>query len=430
MPNDFTFEGDQISPPTPGPSAAAVAGACADRRTWLSIDEWAHLIGINPLHFNGLASENLLPNNVCGDVFFEHAWQHSDRVGRAEIGMAIKQAEQDIAREAGYNLMPDWTVAERLGYPQPAVPSGYGMGGMNVRYALKSVETRKGHVISGGVRTKSVIKAGAAIARTDQDTDGFQETCTVTVSTSVTDINEIHLYYPAKSGDDCWEIRPISVFISGGVATIVFKVWQIAAANQKDRFDVEPLDAENEDSYEESVDVYRVYNDPSTQVQFMWENCSDGCCGTCIACQLGTQAGCMHNREARIGLVVPAPGSWNSSDQDFDSAEWSVCRDPDQVRLWYYSGYTDFSLVRPYVEMSPYWKYAVAYYSASLLDRPVCGCSNVNQFIEKWRTDVAFNSNSGSYTLTPELLGNKFGTSMGAIYAWKAVHKSGMRVIK
>lgn len=429
MPNDFTFEGDAISSPTPGPAAAATAGACAERRTWLSIDEWAQLIGIHPLHFNGLASENLLPNNVCGDVFFEHAWQHSDRVGRQEIGMAIKQAEQDIAREAGYNLMPDWTVAERLTYPQPAVPTAYGFG-WNVRYMLKSVELRKGHVISGGVRTKSLIKAGAAIPRTDQDTDGFQETCTVTVSTTVTDINEIRLYYPAKSGDDCWEIRPISVYISGGVATIVFKVWQIAAANQKDRIDVEPLDAEDEDSYEDSVDVYRVYNDPSTQVQFMWENCDSGCCGTCVACQLGTQAGCMHNREARLGLVVPAPGSWNSDEEEFDSAEWSACREPDQVRFWYYSGYTDFGLVRPYAEVSPYWKYAIAYYAASLLDRPVCGCSNVNQFIEKWRRDMAFNDKSGNFTLTPELLGNKFGTTMGAVYAWKQVHKSGMRVIK
>lgn len=344
--------------------------------------------------------------------------------------MAIKQAEQDIAREAGYDLLADWTVAERLGYPQPAVPTAFGMGGWNPRYLLKSVELRKGHIISGGVRTKSVIQAGVTFVQSDVDTDGFQETCTVTVATSVTDPNEIHLYYPAKSGNDHWEIRPITVTISGGFAIIVFKIWQIAAANQKDRFDPEPLDAEDPDSYEDTVDVYRVYNDPSTQVQFMWENCSDGCCGTCVACQFGTQAGCMHNRKARLGVVVPAPGAWNGSDQAFDSAEWSVCRDPDQVRVWYYSGFVDQSLDRPYAEMSPYWKYAVAYYAASLLDRPVCGCSNVTQFIEKWRTDVSRNNNQGSYTLTPDLLGNKFGTTMGAINAWKAVHKSGMRVIK
>jgi hypothetical protein len=426
MANDFTFDGDAISSPTPGPSAAAVAGACADCMTWLSLEEWSRIIGINPLHFNGLSS-TLFNNNVCGDVVFQYSWQHSDRVGREDICMAIKQAEEDISREAGYNLMPDWTIGERLRYAQPAVPITYG-NGLNVRGMLKSVELNKGHVISGGVRTKSVIQAGAAVARTDQDTDLFAETCTVTVSTSVTDINEIHAFYPAKSGDDCWEIRPISVAISGGVATIVFKIWQIAAANQKARLDVGPLDAADPASFETTVDIYRVYNDPSTQVQFMWEN--GGGCGSCVACQFGTQAGCLHNRDARLGMVVPAPGSWDSDNSEFDFAEWSACVEPDQVRTWYYSGYVDHSVPRPYAELSPYWKYAIAYYAASMLDRPVCGCSNVNQFIEKWRTDMAFNSKAGNYTMTPELLGNKFGTTAGAVYAWKRVQKSGVKVRK
>lgn len=429
MPTSFTFEGDEISSPA-GPAAAAVAGACAERRTWLSLDEWAQIIGINPLHFNSLSS-TLFDNNVCGDVFFQNAWQHSDRMGRDDIAMVIKQAEEDISREAGYNLMPDWTVAERLGYPQPAIPGMYGMGGYNPRGQLKSVEVNRGYVISGGVRTKSLIQAGASVTRSDLDTDQFKETCMVTVATSVTDINEIHAYYPAVSGDDCWEIRPISVAISGGIATIVFKVWQIVAANQKARLDPDPLDAADEDSYEKRVDIYRVYNDPSTQVQFMWENSGDWCCGSCVACQFGTQAGCFHLRDHRLGMIVPAPSAWNSADNGFDGADWSVCREPDQIRTWYYSGYIDQTVPRPYAELSPYWKYAIAYYAASMLDRPVCGCSNVNQFIEKWRTDVAYSSpGSGSFTVTPELLGNKMGTTMGAIYAYKRIHKSGMRIIK
>lgn len=426
MANDFTFDGDPISPPTPGPSAAAVAGACADCQTWLSLNEWAKIIGINPLHFNGLSS-TLFNNNVCGDVVFQYSWQHSDRVGREDICMAIKQAEEDISREAGYNLMPDWTEAERLSYPQPAVPYGWA-GGYNPRGQMKSIELNKGFVIAGGVKTKSLIQAGAAIARTDQDTDQFQETCTVTVATSVTDINEIRAYYPAKSGDDCFEIRPISVAISNNVATIVFKIWQIVAANQRDRLDVEPLDAADPASFESTVDIYRVYNDPSTQVQFLWEN--GGGCGSCVACQLGTQAGCFHMRDHRLGMVVPSPGSWNAGDNAFDGAEWSACVEPDQARFWYYSGYQDQSIPRPQAEMSPYWKYAVAYYAASMLDRPVCGCSNVNQFIEKWREDIAKSDKQRSFTLSPDTLGNKFGTTAGAIYAWKRVHKTGVRVSK
>jgi len=406
--------------------------ARSDIKTWLPLDRWAEIIGINPLHFNGLASNSLTPNNVCGDVWFQYSWQHSDRVGHEDVAMAIQQAEMEIAAEVGFNLLPDWIKEERLTYPQPGIPGVYNLWGTNPRGMFKSVELRRGHVISGGVKTKSVIEAGAVYVRSDVDSDGFQETCTVTVATSVTDPNEIAVFYPAQSGADEWEVRPIKVTLSGGNAIITFKIWQIAAANKMAVFDPEPLDAEQNASYESSVDVYRVYNDPATQVQFMWENYPwPGCCTTCYACQFGTQAGCFHLRDARLGIAVPAPGSWDSDNQRFDAADWSACREPDQVRFWYYSGYEDKNLTRSKVEMAKFWEYAVAFYAASKLDRPVCGCSNVEQFIEHWRIDAMANDmESVSINITPETLNNRLGTTLGAIYAYKRVHQNGMRIIK
>ena len=406
--------------------------ARANVKTWLPLDRWAEIIGLNPLHFNQLNSANLVPNNVCGDVWFAYSWQHSDRVGREDIAMAIQAAEREIAQEVGYNLLPDWTVEERLSYPEPAMAGAYNMYGTNPRGMLNSMELKRGFVIAGGVRAKSVVQAGAAIVRTDADVDGYQETCTVTVATSVTDANEIHVYYPGKSGNDFWEIRPIGVTLSGGNAIITFKAWQVSAANQQDAINADVLDAEAAGSYETTVDVYRVYNDPSTQAQFMWENDTPyDCCGSCVACQFSTQAGCFHLREARLGLAVPAPASWSSEDEEFTAQEWSACRAPDQVRFWYYSGWQNPSLDRPKVTMDSYWEYAVAFFAASKLDRPVCGCSNVNQFIEKWRRDAAFSSQEeGGFTVTPEMMANKMGTSMGALYAYKQIHRNGIRVIK
>lgn len=406
--------------------------ARSDIKTWLPLDRWAEIIGINPLHFNGLASNSLTPNNVCGDVWFQYSWQHSDRVGHEDVAMAIQQAEMEISAEVGFNLLPDWTKEERLTYPLPGVPGVYNLWGTNPRFMLKSVELRRGHIISGGVKTKSVIEAGATYVRSDVDSDGFQETCTVTVATTVTDENEIAVFYPAQSGADEWEIRPIKVTLSGGNAIITFKVWQIAAANKMAVFDPEPLDAEQDTSYESTVDVYRVYNDPATQVQFMWEGYPwQNCCTTCYACQFGTQAGCFHLRDARLGLAVPAPGSWDSDTETFTAADWSACREPDQVRFWYYSGYQDKNLTRSKVEMAKFWEYAVAFYAASKLDRPVCGCSNVEQFIQHWRVDAMANDmDSISINITPETLNNKLGTTLGAIYAYKRVHQNGMRIIK
>lgn len=406
--------------------------ARANVRTWLPLDRFAEIIGIHPLHFNQLSSNNLVPNNVCGEVWFQHAWQHSDRVGREDVAMAIQAAEQEIALEAGFNLLPDWTVEERISYPEPAIPGVYNMYGTNPRGMLNSMELKRGHVISGGVRTKTLIQAGAAIVRSDADVDGYQETATVTVATSVTDINEIHLYFSGKAGNDFWEIRPITVAISGGNATITFKIWQVSAANQQDAFDPSVLDAEQAASYETTADVYRVYNDPSTQVQFMWENNTPyDCCGSCAACQFSTQAGCFHLRDPRLGLVVPAPATWVAADNAFTGQEWTACRAPDQVRYWYYSGWQNLSLDRPKVQMDPYFEYAVAFFAASKLDRPVCGCSNVSEFIAKWRRDAAYSSQEeGGFTTTPEIMANKLGTTAGALYAYKQIHRNGVRIAK
>lgn len=406
--------------------------ARSDIKTWLSLDEFGQIIGLSPFGLNQLHHNTLQPNTVCGDVFFSDSWQHSDRVGRNDIALAIHEAEQEISREAGYNLMPDWVLDERQPYPRTKFAEGFG-GGLNVRGMSKSLEVGKGHVISGGYRRKVLIDAGAAVTRSDVDSDGFAETCTVTVAVAITNTSEIHLYYPAKSGEDGWEIRPIKVSISGGQAKITFKVWQIAAANQMDSFEANVLDAEDADSYETTVDAYYVYNDHSTQVAFLWENeagCSD-CCGSCAACQFGSQNGCFHTRDPRLGFIVPTPASWNTSTEVFDSAVWSACREPDQVRVWYYSGYVDQHLSRPYAELSLYWKTAIAYYAASKFDRPVCGCSNVSQFIDKWRRDAAFSSeDSGGFNLTAEQGSNRLGTSAGALYAWRRINQNGMRVNK
>lgn len=408
--------------------------ARADTPTWLPLDEFFTIIGMNPLHANGLDS-NLFHNTVCGEQMFQFAWQHSDRIGRDDIARAIREAELEISALAGFNLLPDWTVEERLEYPQPAVPGVWNMGGTNLRGQFMSVELRKGWIISGGVRAKTVIQAGAAIVRTDDNGDGFQENCTVTVPTTVTDANDIRIYYPGKSGEDSWEIRPIKVTLSGGNAIIRFKIWQVVDAEAMDDvLDAQPLDADVAANFETAVDIYRVYNDPGTQVQFMWENGGpyDCCTDDCNACEFSTQAGCLHNRiDDRLGIVVPAPASWSVADQAFTSQDWTECRAPDQVRFWYYSGWQDKSLARPKVELAHEWKTAIAYYAASKFDRPVCGCSNVSQFIDKWRRDAAFSSaEEGGWTMTPELLGNKLGTTMGALYAYRTLHKPGHMIIK
>jgi len=404
--------------------------ARSDTVTKLALDEFAQIIGLNPMAFNGFSS-SLFPNNVCGDIFFQYDWQHSDRIGRETIAQAINQAEMEMEAEAGFMLMPTWTTEERLGYPRPGIPGVFGLDGRNTRGLPKSVEAKKGLIISGGIQEKTLLGNASAIVRSDVDGDGYAETATVTTAVTFTDTNEVRIYYASEDGDDAYEIRPAKVTISGGFATIVFKSWQVPVLGKLEQLDAPVLDAAVAANYETTVDVYRVRNDPSTQLQFMWESSDLNCCGTCVACQFGTQAGCFHLRDPRRGVLVPTPGSWNATDLAFDSAEFSVCRDPDQIRLWYYSGWKDGTVKRPYVEMSNYWKFAVAVFAISKFERAVCGCSNVNQFVEKWRRDAAFHSmTEGGFQVTAEMMSNKLGTSLGAIYAYRQIHRNGVRIIK
>jgi hypothetical protein len=254
------------------------------------------------------------------------------------------------------------------------------------------------------------------------------------VPTALTDSNEICAYYAGHNGDDEWEIRPIKVSITGGNAIITFKIWQVVLAGFTEYMNPQPVGADTPANFETTVDVYRVYNNPNTQVQFMWENSAflnADCCGACAACQFGTQAGCFHLRDARLGLAVPSPAYWDAGSMTFVQQEWTACRAPDQVRFWYYSGYRNPSLNRSYVTMDPFWEYAVAYFAASKLDQPTCGCSNVQQFIDHWRTDLIItNDPNVNMNVTPELLSNKLGTTLGAVYAYKRVHQNGVRIIK
>ena len=407
--------------------------ARSEIKTWLSLDEWSEIIGLNPLHFNSLHSD-LFDNNACGSVWFQYAWQNADRVGRDDLAMVIQEAEMEISQECGYNLIPDWTIEERLPYTQPIVPGVYNAYGTNPRGMFKSVELRKGHVICGGMRAKTLVGLrSCAVVRSDPNGDTYPELCTVTAVTTVTDPNEIHIYYTGHDGDDAWEIRPINVVISAGVATITFKSWQIVDEHTITDMPGAAVDGDDVANYETAVDVYRVYNDPATQVQFLWENSPDmSCCSTCTACLLGSAAGCFHLRDPRLGIAVPAPATWDAATETFTTGEWTECREPDQVRFWYYSGYQDKNINRYNVRMAPYWKYAVAYFAASKLERPVCGCSNVNQFIDRWRTNAMVNSEQSGVTIniTPDQLANRLGATMGAIYAWKQINRNSMRISK
>lgn len=411
--------------------------ARADTLTWLPLDRWAEIMGFDPLHFNGVTT-SLRPDSACNkgeDIWLQAAWQDASKISREDLAEAIREAETILSSYVGYSLLPGWTIDERANTVRPAFRELYSAGA-NVRWLGKSIQAQRGYALSGGQRAKTVISAGAAIVRSDSDADGYNDLCTVTVASTV-DPEEVRVYFTGLSGADEWEIRPVKVITSGANLVITFKIWQVPNPNLWQALNATGIDGDQAGNFQTTVDIYRVYNDPQSQVQFLWEPDGwNGLCASCggsgcAACQFASQNGCLHIRDARLGTLVYSPADWNAATSQFDASDLAICRDPDRLRLWYYSGWrweSGDARKRATVDLDPYWEKAIAYFATALLERDVCACNNVEKFLDYYREDLSRNNADWSYQTVPEMVANEFGTRRGAWYAWKRANAEGRRI--
>lgn len=396
--------------------------ARADTRTLLPLDRFANLCQIHPLLFNQVTTDFMAvqaqqsqSNSACFSPFLQWAWQNADRVGREEIAQAIQTAEEHLARYLRFPVAPTWIRAERHVFPLPANPS-LPTAVFTPRYDWMTLQLDQGYIISGGVEAFSVVSAGAAIVYSDTDLDGYKETATITVATSLTDPAEIALFYPSVNADTAWEIRPITVTISGGNATIVCRREQLVLAAKLTSLTPQSIDGLVDSNFLTTVDVYRRYNDPSQQVEFLWYNepCQESA-GVYV-----TQTGILQVRDSRLGLVAVQPATWDGTSA-WDAVPFAECRPPDALRFWYHAGYPSGTLTY----LDPMWERAVTYYALALLDRPLCGCKGIEAQLQRWREDLAMRrtgrAESASYALPSGALQNPFGTYRGALYAWERV---------
>ncbi len=414
--------------------------ARANTRTMLPLDRWAAILGIEPRHFNGIYT-TLRPVENCDQTWFQYAWQMADRVGREDAALAIAQAEADVIDALGFLPVPDWTEAEIVRATKPndvMLPGNYSL--YNARALFQSVSVKHGHVISGGVQTRALIATATRTAPADPadtlllndaDGDGYNEELHIILPTTVTDVNEIRVYFAGHDGADEWEVRPLkTVLIAGGTLHIVLDKHLVPDPDLWEALNATGINGDVETNFVTQLDVYRVYNDPSDQCQLQWEAepglCSCGA-ATCETCSWATQSGCLQTRDPKLGILTYRPATWDAAEQAFASASLSLDRQPDRVSVNYLSGYRSNRVARPYAEMDPTLERIITYYSVTLLDRPICNCNNVESFIGRWREDRALQasnpSGASSYKLSARAMDCPWGTREGALWAWQQVQK-------
>lgn len=384
--------------------------ARASVRTLIPLDRWAQLVGIHPIHFNQIQVSGL---RACNEPIFQHPWQDAGRISREDIARALDRAEQAVASQLGYDIAPKW-------YDDDLVVIGE---------FSTSLKARRGMLIGGGVEALSLISADEAVqfdtrftlpvgddVVTDSTSLNYKDQAKVEVTTSVTDPNEISVFYPASileklgvsAGDYAWEIRPITVSISGGVATITFSRHQLVIPELLEEWVPDQIDGLTDDNFLGLVDVYRHYNDPATQVEFRYRSC---CCGfgTCGSpvCTYSTQTGCLLPYNSRLGFVSVSPSEWNGTTHVYDIGEIQ-CERPEGALLYYKAGLDPIDRELELV---------VANLALSYLPQSICNCSGINARYDELTQDYVRAIDSLSYGLPP----NPLGTTKAAFEAWQVV---------
>lgn len=403
--------------------------ARTDVYTRIPLDRAAAILGIDPLHFNSVVSDNRPEVYACDDIWYQYPSQNVGQASREDLAIALRTAEDRIFDILGYPLIPIWIKDEVHPIPKPyAVELGHGYNSIG---QPKSVVAKYGEVISGGTKAVSLIDDNAVIVYSDPDGDGYDERATVTVNTTVTAVEEIHIFYPGKDGRDVWEIRPITVSISGGVATITFRRELAVLETLIERYGtpVNPtitVDGDDDANFLTAVDVYRVYTDTTNQAVMYAPNGCYGCDGSgCTVCGSQNNTACLYIRNPRLGIVAFSPATWDEEDERFETP--SCIYPADYIKISYRAGKINHDQEYPYSRMDPQWERGIVYYAASLLDREVAGCENTHNIWNYLNEDLAKSESSGGTSISYSILfsdfSNPLGTTRAALDLWRLVKR-------
>lgn len=384
--------------------------ARASTPTLVPLDTWAQLMGINPFEFNqigaGFPAEFI--QTQCSEVFFQHPWQGGGSyLSREEIARTMQRAEYAIAQELGYWPAPKYVVGEQV------QNQGKGLG-YQAYYDYTSAKLRWKRIRASGVEARTVIRIGAAVVVSDNDGDGVDDLFTVTAATTVTDIDEIAIYFSAADRnnadiDETWRIRPVNVSITGGTVTITGHPSLLVKPDLTSTYTASVLDVTVDANFVSTVDVYRRYTDDTATLAepnqgiaiYDDPDCTDE------PCENQYHAICMGHLNSDAGVVM-----FRYSDTDTSHI---LPGTPDRFQVNYLSG---ARLVNGNVD--PEMADIVAHLTTAWLPTGQCGCERSNRIIDYWRDlPRAGEIRSSNPFMSFKKMDYPFGNERGAIYAYE-----------
>jgi hypothetical protein len=399
-------------------------------------------MGFNPWLFWGLADGTIVvDNSKCSGLVREYSWQGTDAAGREDLRRAVERAESVLYDYLNYRVAPQYVETEPLAWPRFNDASMVRYRDLDATGRRVAVMAPEFHIQAMGIEQLTLIGsatvAGGTLVYSDEFNTGFDDTFTITLPTTVTDVSQIALYFSV--GDrfddlavgDRWRIEPITISIAGGNVTIVGRRWLVVKPILYQAPSLNALPIVNA-TFVTSLDVYqRTTNGDGLTVdtcqatlQYESSDCGGWGAGFCVGPTFGsTDPGTFAEVIARagirnrtLGMITPGAAAYNASTGLWSSSSACNCyAEPDRVILRYLAGHPLENGV-----MAKKWQQVVSILATAELKRRICACRDANERVHELQLDMALQSTETErYQRSQRDLDSPFGTRLGHIQAWK-----------
>lgn len=408
-----------------------------DRTPLMPLDELRTFMSYNPYHWWGFSNQQVKTTNNCNILLPEYSYQYAQNTSRATIRDAIYRAEQKLADHLGFDVAPRFReegkpyprLADHLTRARPTASDG--------RTVALQLSYGKIHTI--GVEQLDLIEADVPLTRVNTIKPSDHFSLTVAVPADINP-NEIAVYFSATERNgpvsERWRIEPITVAVSGGVATITGGLWLIGRPELYEVFTLPQngIDPSNLNNFAATLDVYRRWCNPNgTTLEtagavLAWETRPYP--AWCYAsptsvpysrdpAAVGLAVGRAGIRDAENALVTPADAVYDatSTPPQWYFQPFYNWREPDHVKIRTLAG-----VPLEGRRMSREWRDAVCILAITELAGPICSCKELDQMYAYWQTDMAQTSGNVTFqAISRENLNNPLGTRRGAIAVWQKI---------
>lgn len=305
---------------------------------------------------------------------------------RDSVLRALSDAQIEYEQETNFPILRRWIADEQQPYSWP-------------------LQAHWNMIFDVGIRATEAIATDAVVTHVADNAQGDPSPSTVTVATTVTDVNEIRVYYPASLGvEGPVEIDPSDIDISGGNAVISIPRWRMVHPNFINT-PSDGLDYATVTNFLSVVDITRVYHNSSTQGTLVWPHRNNATCTSnpitcCVTCDEYTRTACIYVRDGRVGQLDVLPATYSAGSWNTNTA--CLCVTPEHAILNYRAGpatmdwQTQLAVIRLAHTKMP--------------DEP-CGCEQAQRM---WKEDRMIPD-----SLTLNQANCRFGRMNGAWFAWQ-----------